>query len=247
MYFLWQQAEKNMPKKDNKGEAKPEVLTDDQKNKILEQADKAAQKKNEETKLAAAKRADALTAAGGGLGAAFEPTPPKPPEPPKINPSPPAPPPPPPEKPTLIAMGDNSYYVRVLLSTRGGGVQQIVLPQFGEADRLGREVKEKDANGQPTKVTVPLFLVPGVVTPRGKFLREEYRVPPLKEGKVTDTTDLAEPSYTLFHYPTEKDTNPDPMLGERNWKVVSEEHPQGGEHKVIFEAELGEPYFQYLR
>jgi YidC/Oxa1 family membrane protein insertase len=242
MFFLWQQAEKNMPKKDKK-DAQPEVLTEDQKKKILEQGDNAA-KIIEEGKQAGAKQADARTAAGGGLGAAFEPTPPKPPEPPKVAPTPP---PPPREPPTLIAMGDNTFYNRVMLTTRGGGVQQIILPQFGEADRLGREVLEKDAAGNPTKTKVPLYLVPGVVQHRGKFLREDYRVPDLKPGKVADEGPLAEPSYTLFHYPTDEDKNPDPLLGEKIWKVVSEEHPAGGEHKVVFETELGEPYFLKFR
>ena len=58
---------------------------------------------------------------------------------------------------------------------------------------------------------------------------------------------LAEPSFTVFHYPTPEDKTPDPLLGEKNWTVVSEERPAGGKHKVVFETELGEPYFLKFR
>ena len=110
-------------------------------------------------------------------------------------------------------MGDNSYYLRLLLSTRGAGVQQIVLPKFEEADRLGRPVKE------PAGPAVPLYLVPGVIPHRGKELREPYHEPGIHPGKVTDTTDLMEPSYTLFHYQTPEDKNPDPLWARRTGRL----------------------------
>ena len=139
-----------MPKKDNKkDDAKPEAV-DDQKNKI-EQAKKDGSREEEAAKQAVAKQADAMTAVGSGLAAAFEPAPPKPPEPPKIEP--PSPPPPPPEPPTLIKMGDRTFYNQVLLSTRGAGVQQVILSMFEEADRLGRAGEGR--RGQPTKTAVP--------------------------------------------------------------------------------------------
>ena len=47
---------------------------------------------------------------------------------------------------------------------------------------------------------------------------------------------LAEPSFTIFHYPTPDDKHPDPFLGETNWTVVSEQRPVGGDHQVVFEA-----------
>jgi YidC/Oxa1 family membrane protein insertase len=215
MFFMWQQAEKNMPKKEKKDDAKPE-LVDDQK------------KKDEQAK----KDKDAKPPEG-------------PKEPPKVGP--PAPPPPPPEPPTLLTLGDHTFYNRLLLSTRGAGVQQVILPRFGQADRLGRDVKEKDENGNPTNTAVPLFLIPGVPQPRSKHLREEYIPPDLRPGKVADQAALVEPCYTVFHYPTPEDKSPDPLLGEKNWKVVSEERPEGGTHKVVFETELGEPYFLKLR
>ncbi|HEY1191189.1 MAG TPA: YidC/Oxa1 family insertase periplasmic-domain containing protein, partial [Gemmata sp.] len=58
---------------------------------------------------------------------------------------------------------------------------------------------------------------------------------------------LAEPSYTIFHYPTPDDKHPDPLLGEVNWQIVSEERPQGGTHKVVFEKQLDAPYFIKFR
>ncbi|MBN9118799.1 MAG: YidC/Oxa1 family insertase periplasmic-domain containing protein [Planctomycetes bacterium] len=217
MFFLWQQAERNLPKPAaKKDEAKPEAVE--------------GAKKDEGPKT----DKDGKAPEGPKEG---------PKEPPKLAP------PPPPEPPTLVAMGSANSYLRLLLSTRGAGVQQVILTRFDQADRLGRRVVEKDANGNPTKTGVPLHLIPGVVHPRGKYLREDYRVPDLTPGKLPEAAlpELAEPSYTVFHYPTPDDKNPDPLLGERNWKVVSEERPDDGEHRVVFETELGEPYFLKFR
>ena len=75
-------------------------------------------------------------------------------------------------------------------------------------------------------------------------------VPTLKPGTVTDPearARLAEPSYTVFHYPTADDKYPDPHLGTVNWKVVEESHPADGPHRVVFETELAAPYFVRLR
>jgi len=150
--------------------------------------------------------------------------------------------PPAPEQIRLIALGDSSFYNQVLLSTRGGGVQQVILPRFDAADRLGREVKEKGPNGAPTKSRIPFYLIPGVPNVRGQYLREEYVPPVLSAGLVADPLTLAEPSYTLFHYPKPDDKYPSPQLGEENWKVVVEL-----KDRVVFETELGAPYFVKLR
>ncbi|MCS6864506.1 MAG: YidC/Oxa1 family insertase periplasmic-domain containing protein [Gemmataceae bacterium] len=147
-----------------------------------------------------------------------------------------------PGTPTLIPLGDETFYNQVMLTTRGGGVQQVVLPQFGQADRLGRAVMQTDVNGQPTPTPVPLYLIPGVVHPRGRYLREPYQPPILAPGPARETLPLAEPCFTLFHYPTPEDKYPDPLLGEINWRVVRQERPADGPHQVVFETELGEPY-----
>lgn len=156
-------------------------------------------------------------------------------------PSPPSPP------PTLIPLGNAEYYLQVLLSTRGGGVQQVVLTRFDAADRLGREVRRKDANGQPTREKVPLYLIPGVRTVRTKYLREDYVEPLLMPGVAPEPYKLAEPSYRIFHYSTPEDKYPDPYLGDTEWKVVEKEYPENGIHKVVFEKDLGDPYHLRIR
>lgn len=156
-----------------------------------------------------------------------------------------------PSKPVrLIALGGDRYYNKVLLTTLGGAVQQVVLPWFDAADRLGREVKEKDLNGNPTKAAVPLFLIPGQPQPRGKYLREDYVRPTIKEGEIRDPAVLAtlsEPSYRMFHYDNPDDKYPNPQLGEEIWEVLWEKRPEDGVHEVAFEAKLGAPYFVKIR
>ncbi len=137
---------------------------------------------------------------------------------------------------TLIQLGDDTFYNQVLLSTRGGGVQQVVLPKFESADRLGKPIKG-----------TPFYLVPGIPMPRGKFLTEPYPIPDLKPGMVADSTHLAEPAFTIFHYLTPDDKFPVPLLGEMPWTVVAEERPAGGTHKVVFEAQLDDPFFVKFR
>ena len=227
MFFLWQQADKNLPKKDNKkGDANPAAVDD--------------QKKDEQAK----KDKDAKPVEG-------------PKEPPKLGPA--VPPPPPRERPTLIALGDKSFYNQLLLTTQSGGVQQVILPRFDQADRLGREVKEKDANGNPTKTGVPLHLVPGVPHPRAKPLREDYVPPNLQPGKVPAGVVLADPAFAVFHYATPEDKFPDPLLGEENWVCADgykDEKGQPkvlvlptGEHQMAFETDklAGAPHHLKLR
>jgi YidC/Oxa1 family membrane protein insertase len=182
----------------------------------------AAEKAREEKLLAVA-------SAAGMLVAVVEPTKTPAADPPKLTT-------PPRVMPTLIPLGDDSFYIRALLSTEGGGVQQVVLTKFEEADRLGRRVA-----GQP------LHLIPGTVQPRPYYLAENPPRPELRPGAVPPHIELAAPSFTVFHYPTPDDKFPDPYLGEAKWEVVSEERPEGGVHKVVFQAELGAPYFVKFR
>jgi YidC/Oxa1 family membrane protein insertase len=209
--LLLRQADKNLPKPENKDDpaAKVDPPTGDGKDAKDAKDAKGEPKKDDKA---------------------------KPPEPPKL-----VPPPPPPEPPTLVQLGEDGYYNRALLTTRSGGIQQVVLPKFDQADRIGREVKAGDGTA------VPYHIIPGIPQPRAKVLNVPYEVPALKPGKVPEGTALTEPSYATFHYPTPEDKYPDPRLGETNWKVVSEERPAGGVHKVVFETELGDPYFVKLR
>lgn len=164
--------------------------------------------------------------------------------------------PPPPAAPvTLFALGDPSFHVSALLTSRGGGVQQVTLQRFHEGNRLGLEVK--DASGKP----LPMRLIPGVLQPRDKTtLTVEAPFPDLAPGKVADPGILEAPSYVVLHYPSKddparqakdagrmNDDYPSPELGDRAWTLVSEDRPAGGEHKVVFETALAAPYFLKLR
>lgn len=190
----------------------------------------------------------AAVALAGGTVTTVEPS--KPAPKPEVKPAepaePPKPPAPPSAPPKLLPMGDSNYNLQVMLNTRGGAVQQVILTKFDAADRLGREVKEKDENGNPTKKGVPLYLIPGKTTIRGRFLEEPFIAPVLTPGPV-DPSAIAEPSYVLYHYATLEDNYPDPFLGETDWKLISEERPPGGEHKIVLEAELGAPFHVKFR
>ena len=183
------------------------------------------------------------------------PAPPKPAEPPK--PSGPS------EPFRLIALGGDGFNKRVLLSSRGAGIQQVVLPAFDQASRLGTEVK--DAGGNPR----PLELIPGYIRKRDnttvKNDGEYLTLVPTAAGKTVDPAlalALTEPSYTLFHYPAAGDPDrwpedkdgkthekyPSRELGTRTWRVV-EEVPgtDTTDARVVFETTLGEPYHLTLR
>ncbi|HVK15716.1 MAG TPA: membrane protein insertase YidC [Fimbriiglobus sp.] len=148
----------------------------------------------------------------------------------------------------LIALGDGSFYKKVLLNTRGASVQQVVLTRFYEANRLGLEVKR---NGQ----SQVLRLIPGVTRPRVSLTELHANphaddVPDLAPGKVSADLagSLTEPSYVLLHYPVKDDPHPSVELGERTWTIVERHQPaDGGEWRVVFETELGAPYFLKLR
>ena len=143
------------------------------------------------------------------------------------------------------ALGDSSFYNQCCYRPRrrrAAGDSAAL----DAADRLGREVKEKDANGNATKSAVPFYLIPGMPLHRNKYLNEEYVPPVLKPGIVSDPAALAEQSYLVFHYATPDDKYPDPKLGEENWSVVLDER-DGDIHRVAFETELGAPYFVKIR
>jgi YidC/Oxa1 family membrane protein insertase len=257
LYFVWEHADKNwLPKPEPAKKDPPPELVDELKKQAERQAEEDAKRKAE------AQQKESVQAVGGGMAVAIGLPKPKPPEPPKVD-SPKVEPPKkePPKSARLIALGDHTFYNRVLLSTRGGGVQQVVLPWFYQADRLGREVTAKDDAGKPVG-PLPLYLIPGVPQPRGQSLREEYKVPQIGPGKVDDLSALAEPSYTIFHYPhPDEPKQPDPMLGEEEWAVPAdwaEKDEAGapkakvlptGEHQMAFESRrlAGAPYYLVIR
>src|SRR5262249_59503674 len=123
------------------------------------------------------------------------------------------------------------FYNRVLLSTRGGGLQQVVLPAFHAANRLGEEVR---LDGQP----LPLYLIPGIAQPHGLSLQDNPPLPDISPGKALDPNDpntpagqrLVEPSYVLLHYASPDDKYPDPLLGTINWRSDGPHVLPSGEH-----------------
>ena len=100
-----------------------------------------------------------------------------------------------PSKPAeLIALGTPACFNRPLLTTRGAGIQQLVVPRFDEANRIGKEVKTPDGTPQP------LNLIPGVLRPRDKTTLTEADggyFPPLVPGPEPAGLTLAEPPSTL--------------------------------------------------
>jgi len=176
------------------------------------------------------------------------------------------------QPPELIPLGDDSCFTKVLLTTQGGAVQQLILTQFAEANRLGREVVRVDDKGQAIlggdgrPQPQPLRLIPGIVrAPDPHSIVTEAPFPNLQPGPVTDPEIrklLAEPSYQLLHYPSSDDPqrqpddagymnihHPSPELGRRHWQVVEREQPADGrgQWRVVFETELAAPYFLKLR
>jgi YidC/Oxa1 family membrane protein insertase len=174
--------------------------------------------------------------------------PPAPPPPKKVEPTKPPEPLKPADWGRLIAFGGDDFFLKGFLTSRGGGLQQLVLTGFHEANRLGREEK---VDGNP----IPLYLIPGIYQPHGLKLADNPPVPDLHAGKAPDPNDpatpdgqrLVEASYLLYHYPTADDKYPDPLLGQAIWTVAAEEHPADGPHKVVFETTLPDPYLLKVR
>jgi YidC/Oxa1 family membrane protein insertase len=151
--------------------------------------------------------------------------------------------------PELIALGDRSFRKQVLLTTKGGAVQQVILRDFDEANRLGLEVKEENGGTQP------LRLIPGVERPHVSLAAlhshpHADRLPHLAPGRVpADVLPLlSDPSYMLLHYAGDGDEHPSPELGDRTWAVAERHQPaDGSPWRVVFETTLGAPYFLKLR
>jgi len=179
------------------------------------------------------------------------------------------------EPPAFIALGDSTFHLKVLLTDRGAGVQQLILTKFDEANRLGEQVY--DSNKKPR----PLYLIPGFLRPLYTHIKvpDEADYPDivanfteadLAANRKPDTSRmatlagvLARPSYTMYHYPSkddqyrardergqaksEDDLIPLAILGEVAWKVASIKQPKDAPWEVVFETELGAPYFLKLR
>lgn len=194
----------------------------------------------------------------------------RPPKPPEIKAVPNAPAAPT-EPQSLIALGDDTFALKALLTSRGGSLQQLILTKYDEADRIGRPAIDPE-----TKARRPLFLIPGFTRTNYLFLAESDDYPALvpnlsaaefaagaKPKKVAHADRLAVPSYAMLHYPAkddplrpldkdgkidaEDDKFPLATLAEKDWKVVAVKQPADGPWEVAFETELGAPYHLKLR
>lgn len=177
----------------------------------------------------------------------------------------------------LIALGDDRFFLKVLLTTQGGGVQQVVVQPFPQANRLGLRDLAPDGS------TRPLHLIPGYLRPLGKSLKDEPEHIDLqanwseesfakgdKPGPVAHAEKLSRPSYALMHYLSKDDHArprdaegrvrvederfPVATLADRHWKVakISQPASTGGDDEanpweVVFETELDAPYFVKIR
>jgi YidC/Oxa1 family membrane protein insertase len=180
------------------------------------------------------------------------PEPPKPPEE-KATDSPRAEPTPPKaaEPPTFTQLGDDASYTKLILTSRGGAVQQVTLTRFEEANRLGREEKRADGSPQPLRV------VPGVVKDRSKVSLTDVHdnpavdvVPDLVPGVVADPElrgRLAEPSYVVLQYLNRDDERPSADLGERTWTLAEAGRTDGGGWKAVYQTDLPAPDFLRLK
>jgi YidC/Oxa1 family membrane protein insertase len=111
----------------------------------------------------------------------------------------PKPPPVPAFKPQFIQLGDKSYNLWVRLTTKGGGVDRVIVPAFPQADRLGKAVRNADGTPQP------LHLIP---SPEDRPEDERKNLP----------HDALLPSFLLYHYAEPTAVRPEPTLGEQEWK-----------------------------
>src|SRR5262249_42844570 len=116
---------------------------------------------------------------------------------------------------TLGSAADDSHYaLRVVLDPRGAGVRSVVVPQFQEANDLGRPVWKDEATRTPAK----LELVPAAANTR-------------------------QPSHLLYHFDVNKPAEERPLdtLGRRVWEVVRNETKtvEGRQVRVVaFQTEV---------
>jgi YidC/Oxa1 family membrane protein insertase len=132
----------------------------------------------------------------------------------------PKPPPVPVFKPKLIDLGGDDFNLRVRLTTKGGGVDRVIVPAFPQADWYGRAVRQPDGKPQP------LHLIP---SPEDRRDDERKNLP----------HDTLLPSFLFYHYATPEDLRPEPTMGEKEWKVVARtDDPTAAVQLVALSADL---------
>lgn len=145
----------------------------------------------------------------------------------KLEPKKPDPPKPKPKQPEvkseLVSLGDAQSFLQVRLTTKGGGVDRVIVTHFPAADENGREIMQPGPDGK--KTSLPLQLIPSVAD-----LSDE------KRDELSHEEQL--PSYLLYHYAKPGDDRPDNSLGERQWKIVTRPNPASDIQEATFETEL---------
>ncbi len=96
-------------------------------------------------------------------------------------------------RPEPITLGGDDFHLRVLLTPRGAGVEELILTRFKQADHYG--LPDRGPNGEPR----PLHLIPRSETP--SFALYHY-------ANADERDNEARPLDTL---------------GERNWEVVGKQ------------------------
>jgi YidC/Oxa1 family membrane protein insertase len=127
-------------------------------------------------------------------------------------------------KPEYVDLGGQGYFLQVRFTNKGGGVDRVVVPAFPEANRDGREVLDKD----------------------GK--RERLRLIPSPEDLPEDERqflphELTLPSFLFYLYPSPSARQPDDLLGEKAWTIVSRPNPgdaTADAQTVVFSTEAPE-------
>jgi YidC/Oxa1 family membrane protein insertase len=123
-------------------------------------------------------------------------------------------------RPELIELGGEGYNLRVRLTTRGGGVDRVIVPRFPQADWYGRGVKNPDGSPQP------LHLIPS-----------PEDLPPVERDNVP--SEQAEPSFVIYHYAKPDEVRPEPTLGEMTWRIVERQiDPAAETQQVVMQADL---------
>lgn len=151
------------------------------------------------------------------------------------------------DKGELIGMHtEGASHLQVVLNSKGGSVQQVILPHFQSTSRLGLEERNSDGSKRP------LFLIPGLRQKRTIALDDQEKMEALEpiimlpSGRVPPNLQyrLDDPCYVMYHYEAENDDRPVDTLGRRIWNIKEKQVGRElEEQKVVFETDLGAPYY----